>query len=200
MTSVADLLRCAVIALVVGASMTLPSRAQSGPKSMPSLVRTDSFQFVELTPLAEAPALKLQRIDGKIIDLHSFRGRVVLLSFWATWCPPCRRELPMLERLQQFLGDREVNVVAVSVDRDGKPAVAGFLDRIGVKRLRPFLDPEGRVGARSPEEGVSPFVLYALPITYVIDRQGRVAGYITGEVDWMSEEGLSLLRRYGDAR
>lgn len=200
MTSVAGLLRCSVVALAVGVGMTQPSRAQSGPETAPPLARTDSFQFVEITPLVEAPALKLQRIDGKMVDFHSLRGKVVLLSFWATWCPPCRRELPMLERLQQFLGDRDVKVVAVSVDRDGKPAVAGFLDRIGVKRLRPFLDPEGRVGARSPEEGVSPFVLYGLPITYVIDRQGRAAGYITGEVDWMSQEGLALLQRYADGQ
>jgi peroxiredoxin len=106
----------------------------------------------------------------------------------------------MLERLQQMLGIRGINLVAVSVDRDDKSAVAGFLDRIGVKRLHVFLDPEGRVGVRSPEEGVSPFVLYGLPITYVIDRQGRAAGYIAGDVDWASQEGLALLRRYAVAQ
>lgn len=72
-----------------------------------------------------------------------------------------------------------------------------FLDRIGVKRLRPFLDPERRIGVHSAEAG-SPFVLYGTPISYVIDRQGRPAGYITGEVDWTSSEALALLQHYAE--
>ncbi len=140
--------------------------------------------------------LKLERIDGKIIDLRRFRGKVVLVSFWATWCPPCRRELPQLERLQQILGFWDVEVVAISVDREGKSTVAAFLEQAGVKRLRPFLDPDRRAGVRSAEEGASPFVLYGMPISYVINRQGRLAGYITGEVDWTSDAGLALLHHY----
>lgn len=101
----------------------------------------------------------------------------------------------MLERLQRMLNDQGVEVVPVSVDKTGKAFVVSFLDRIGVKRLRPFLDPEGHIGVHSAEDG-SPFALYGMPITYVIDRHGRPTGYITGEVDWGSEEAISLLRYF----
>jgi thiol-disulfide isomerase/thioredoxin len=180
------------IAVLVAASMMWASTARSeSERRLPQLTTTSS-QFVELRPLVEAPPLELHRIDGKVVNLGSLEGKVVVLSFWATWCPPCRRELPMLERLQQLFDGRDVEVIPVSVDQAGKAVVVPFLERIGVRRLRSFLDQDGRVGARSAEDG-SPFVLYSMPITYVIDRQGRPAGYITGEVDWTSQEALSLL-------
>ncbi len=188
--------RRAFVALLVGAGITPPIMARCEPESAPPPLMSATSQFVELRPLVEAPPLKLERIDGRIIDLQSLRGKVVLLSFWATWCPPCRRELPRLERLLQILGSRDVEVVAVSVDREGKSAVSAFLERAGVKRLHPFLDPSGSVGVRDAEDGASPFVLYGMPISYVIDREGRPAGYITGEVDWTSSEGIALLRHY----
>lgn len=184
------------MALFVGVGMTAPFPAQGEPRTAPPPLRSATSQFVELRPLIEAPPLRLERIDGRFIDLQSLRRKVVLLSFWATWCPPCRRELPLLERLQQILGPRDFEVVAISVDREGKSAVSAFLERAGVKRLHPFLDPNGRVGVRTAEDGVSPFVLYGMPINYVIDRQGRSAGYITGEIDWTSDEGLAFLRHY----
>jgi thiol-disulfide isomerase/thioredoxin len=184
------------LALVVGAGMTAPFTAQSEPLAAPPASSSATSQSVELKPLAEAPPLKLERIDGRTVDLRSLRGKVVLLSFWATWRPPCRRELPLLERLQQFVDPRDVEVVAVSVDREGKSAVSAFLEHVGVKRLQPFLDPSGRVGVRTAENGASPFVLYGMPINYVIDREGRPFGYITGEVDWTSDEGLAFLRYY----
>lgn len=183
------------MAILVGGAMMSPFAARSEPEAPPLLNSTTS-QFIELRPLVEAPALKLERIDGKMVDLRSLRGKIVLLTFWATWCPPCREELPLLERLQQILGADDVEVVAVSVGRQGKSAVQAFLGRLGVQRLKPFLDPNGTVGVRIGEDGISPFVLYGMPISYVIDRQGRPAGYITGGVDWVSPESLALLRHF----
>jgi thiol-disulfide isomerase/thioredoxin len=187
MTAASAALRSAVVALAVGTAIASPASADPKPERGPPPLISSSYQFVELRPLVEAPPLKLERVDGKFIDLLSFKGKVVLLSFWATWCPPCRRELPALDRLQRMLSGQSVEVIPVSVDRAGASVVVSFLDGIGVKRLRIFLDPQGRIGVRSAADG-SPFVLYGMPITYVIDRQGRPVGYITGEIDWTSEE------------
>lgn len=184
------------VALLVLTGLTQPSMAQSESEGAPPPLQTVSSQFVEIRPLVLAPALKLQRIDGKTIDLRSLLGRVVLLSFWATWCPPCRRELPMLERLERMLGPRDVEVVAVAVGSENKLEIAAFLERVGVTQLRPFVDPRGKVGVRPGEESGSPFILYGMPITYVIDRQGRPAGYFVGEVDWTSQVGIAMLRYY----
>lgn len=102
----------------------------------------------------------------------------------------------MLERLGLIIGPSHLEVVAVSIDKAEKPAVAAFLKSVGVTRLQPFLDPEGRIAKHVNEDASSPFVLYGMPMSYVVDRRGRVVGYITGEVDWTSDEGLALLRYY----
>jgi thiol-disulfide isomerase/thioredoxin len=176
----------------IARSQTL-SRADAPP-----FLQTNRSQFIELQPATDAPALKLERIDGKFVELSSFRGKAVLISFWATWCPPCRRELPALEKLQQIIDPRLLEIVAVSIDKAGRPAVEAFLKRLNVTRLRPYLDPEGRIAKRVGDDATTPFVLYGMPISYVIDHLGRVAGYITGEIDWTSDEGLALLRYYMD--
>ncbi|MBY6244095.1 TlpA family protein disulfide reductase, partial [Methylosinus sp. Sm6] len=81
----------------------------------------DRYAFSSCSPglrlLADAPALDLRRIDGETIQLKALRGKVVLLSFWATWCPPCRRELPTLERLGLLIDPRDLEIVAISIDK-----------------------------------------------------------------------------------
>lgn len=102
----------------------------------------------------------------------------------------------MLERLELIVGSSHLEIVAVSIDKVEKPAVAVFLKSVGVTRLQTFVDPEGRITKHVDEDASSPFVLYGMPMSYVVDRRGRVVGYITGEVDWTSDEGLALLRYY----
>jgi thiol-disulfide isomerase/thioredoxin len=180
----------------VGAVLSSSARAQS---DVPPPLQTVSSQFIELRPAVEAPAQKLERIDGKFICLTEFHGKAVLMCFWATWCPPCRRELPLLERLQTLVDRRRLEIVAVSIDKAGKPAVNAFLKSVNVTHLRPYLDPQGEVAGHADQDAKTPFLLYGMPISYLIDRRGRVTGYITGEVDWASEEGLAFLRYYMDA-
>lgn len=187
--------RRAVVRGVVGATLSSSARAQFPLYPAPQL-RSATSQFVELRPFIETPSLKLKRMDGKTIALNDLRGKVILMSFWATWCQPCRRELPMLERLGLIVGPSHLEIVAVSTDKAEKQAVAAFLKSVGIARLQPFLDPEGRIAKHVNEDVSSPFVLYGLPMSYVVDRRGRVVGYITGEVDWTSDEGLALLRYY----
>lgn len=184
-----------LLAALFGTLAYSPARAQSGE---PPMLRTPSSQFIELRPRMQAPPLALERIDGKSTPLDSFRGKAVLLCFWATWCPPCRRELPLLERLRKIVDPRRLEIVAVSVDRAGKPAVENFLKSVNVERLRPYLDPQGRIAQHADQEAAAPFPLYGMPITYVIDRNGFVVGYVAGEVDWTSDDALTFLRHYMD--
>jgi len=182
-------------ALVSGLACVAASSA-SALEDAPPLLRTNSSQFIEIRPLKAPPPMRIERIDGRLTDLGAFKGKVVLVSFWASWCPPCRRELPMLERLQQLVDPKSLEVVAVSIDEGGKPAVEAFLKRANVTRLRPYLDPRGEAASRVDQDIPAPFVLYGMPISYVIDRQGRVAGYIEGEADWTGGDGLALLKYY----
>ncbi len=180
---------------VLASAWTFAAQAQT---DAPPTLQTNGSQFIELQPRAPAPKIVLDRLDGKLVPLSASQGKVVLLSFWATWCPPCRRELPTLERLQRTFDSRKLEIVAVSIDTSGQLTVGRFLDRLGVKHLPVYLDPDGRIAERAHQETGAPFPLYGMPITYVIDRTGAVIGYITGEVDWLSPEAITFLKYFVD--
>ncbi|WP_281806086.1 TlpA disulfide reductase family protein, partial [Methylocystis echinoides] len=112
---------------------------------------------------------------------------------------PCRRELPALEQAQKSFDSTKLEIAAVSVDTAGKATIEGFLNRLGVKNLQIFLDPAGRIAERANRETGAPLPLYGMPITYVIDRNGMVRGYITGEVDWLSSDATAFLNYFIDS-
>lgn len=121
------------------------------------------------------------------MTLRQFRGRIVLLNVWATWCPTCRRELPTLDRLQKKLGGKDLEVVALSIDRDGAEAIAPFFREIGIKNLLIYFDRRGTV--------LGKYVIVGLPTTLVIDREGREIGRMAGPADWDTPQVAALLRR-----
>ncbi len=182
---------------MLGMAVCSRANAQIGMSTdRPPLLRTARSQFVELSPLREVPELTLERIDGKLVPLKTFREKAVLVNFWATWCPPCRRELPLLEELQQRNANNALEIVAISIDEAGRQAVAPFLKRLNITRIRPYLDPRGQIARQARSDAHTPFVLWGMPISYIIDRKGRLAGYITGEVDWASDQARDFLNYY----
>src|SRR5581483_9289869 len=116
-----------------------------------------------------------------------FRGRVVLLNFWATWCVPCVEEMPSLDKLQAQLGSRDFTVLALSTDREGLSIVQPFVDKIGVRNLPIYLD-QSRAAQRA-------FGLRGIPTTMLIDREGREVGRLEGMAHWDSPEAMALMRR-----
>lgn len=127
---------------------------------------------------------------GKDIDLSAYKGRVVLLNFWATWCAPCIREMPSLDLLQGRLGGKSFAVVAVSIDRTGYARIAPFLKRIQVTKLHVYLDKSSTLYRK--------FGVQALPTTFVIDHKGQVRGYLEGPAEWDSKAARKLIRFYID--
>jgi thiol-disulfide isomerase/thioredoxin len=123
---------------------------------------------------------------GKPMSLADFKGRKVLLNLWATWCAPCRKEMPALERLQKELGSERFEVVALSVDRGGIEASKKFLDQIKVSALGLYVDATGRANATLRAVG--------LPTTLLIDEQGREIGRLVGPAEWDSEDAKRLVR------
>lgn len=160
----------------------------------PPLVASGGGQFTELEPREDVSTFLLQRFDGQKRALASYRGRAVLLAFWASWCPPCVRELPILHRLQK---QKDVGFAIVPVSLDRSAAIAGrFIDKLGLRGFDSFIDPEGDLASGPGSAVQTPFQLYGMPMSYVIDSRGLSAGYLTGAADWSAPDAIRLMRHY----
>jgi thiol-disulfide isomerase/thioredoxin len=147
--------------------------------------RANAFPVSRPTGTLAAVELELPDLAGRPVRLRDFRGRVVLLNFWATWCAPCRDEMPALQALAQELGPRGLAVVGVNL-KEPREKVEAFVQELGL-RFPMLLDAEGRAGER--------YHVYALPTTFVVDRRGNVVGTILGIRDWLGPDARAYLGR-----
>ena len=152
-----------------------------------------SYWQSSATPFARAanpkaiPELRFVDGAGRALSLADFRGKVVVLNIWATWCAPCREEMPALDRLQAQLGGERFQVVALSVDQQGVPIARKFFSEVGIKTLPLYVDPSAKAAFTLDAAG--------LPATLLVDRAGREIGRHLGAVKWDSPEVLARLRR-----
>jgi len=133
------------------------------------------------------PAFSFVDGEGRRTEIKDFAGRVVLLNLWATWCGPCIKEMPSLDRLQGILGGPGFEVVALSVDRGGRDTVEPFLRKLGVQNLAMYLD--------APSASMSALKPRGLPTTLLIDGDGRQLGRLEGAAEWDSPEMVAFLRK-----
>ena len=122
---------------------------------------------------------------GASRSLADWRGKVVLLNLWATWCGPCRVEMPTLDRLQQRLGGDNFEVVALSVDRAGPGVVRRFYEETGIEALRLYIDQSG--------QALRTLGIIGLPTTLLIGAEGRELGRLVGPAEWDAPEIAALI-------
>jgi peroxiredoxin len=134
---------------------------------------------------SEAPGFRLPSLAGEEVDLASYRGKVVVLNFWATWCPPCVAEMPSLQRLHRALGPEGLAVVTVSTDED-EEALREFVTRHGLD-LPVLLDPGGEVAS-------SAYRTTGYPETFVLDRSGVLLSHTIGPAEWDAADALAHFR------
>lgn len=141
--------------------------------------------------LHEAPkpvaSIAFEDDQGRARSLADFRGKVVLLNIWATWCGPCRREMPSLDRLQGMLGGTDFEVVALSIDRAGIDVVSKFYADVGIRKLNIYIDSSGKATRELVTVGV--------PATLLIDRGGRELGRLVGPAEWDEPGIVAFLKR-----
>lgn len=133
----------------------------------------------------DVPELAFSDADAKTKSLADWRGKVVLLNIWATWCVPCREEMPALDKLETKLGGKDFEVVAVNIDKGGPEKPAAFLKETGVTKLALYTDPSGKLFSKLKAVG--------MPTTLVIDRNGKEIGRLIGPADWASPEAIALI-------
>lgn len=131
------------------------------------------------------PEVSFTDAGGKPMTLADFKGRTVLLNLWATWCGPCRKEMPDLDKLQKDLGSATFEVVALSVDRQGVDTARKFLDSIKIESLKLYIDPTARAASTLRAVG--------MPTTILIDKEGREIGRLVGPAEWHSADAKRLV-------
>ena len=182
----------AIVVVVLGAlALTWTEGDGSKPGTTAAVETLITGQVANFTLNREAKptaSAAFADADGGAASLADFRGKVVLVNVWATWCAPCVREMPTLDRLAAALGGEDFAVVAISVDRQGLPAVARFYDTHGIADLPPFVDPSYAVPRALGVVG--------LPTTLLLDRAGREIGRLVGGAEWDSPEAIALIRHF----
>ena len=133
----------------------------------------------------DLPDITLATADGGAKPLADWKGKVVLLNIWATWCVPCREEMPALDRLQTELGGDKFEVVAVNIDKGGPEKARAFLQETGATSLALYTDPGGKLFASLRTVG--------MPTTILIDEAGKEIGRLVGPADWASPEAKQLI-------
>jgi thiol-disulfide isomerase/thioredoxin len=167
-----------------------PALPQHSAPSVAAAQATASDQppFVALDMPRPLPPLSFVNGDGEATTLADFHGRIVLLNVWATWCVPCRKEMPALDRLQASLEGADFAVVPLSIDHRGRDAVERFYRELGLKSLRIYHDPSGN----------APYTInaFGMPTTLLIDREGRELGRVSGAVQWDDAAMVSRIKGY----
>jgi thiol-disulfide isomerase/thioredoxin len=165
------MLGCAAIVIML-AVLARPEARAADQSPLPAELRG----FVASEPAKPAPDIAVTDQTEQTVGLDGFKGRLVLVNFWATWCEPCVKEMPALDALQTHFAGRPFSVLAISEDRGGLPVVRKYYDQHGLDGLDLYSDAHGEAGRA--------FGIRGLPTTILIDAQGQELGRVEGAVEW----------------
>lgn len=141
--------------------------------------------FVTVNEGVDLSFFAFKDADGGDKTLADFNGKVVLVNFWATWCAPCRKEMPSLSRLQTAMGGDDFEVVTISLDRKGVAQIRPFFDQLKLTNLPMYVDQDSN--------SLRDLGMRGLPVTILMDRQGREIGRVTGPAEWDYDESQALI-------
>lgn len=177
----------AVFAVYVnlGGERNVAGPGAAAPAAPDSAARLASF-VVHDSPRPVAD-VSFQSADGSTRTLAEWRGRAVLVNLWATWCAPCRHEMPALDRLQKRLGGATFEVVTISLDRGGFDQPRAFFEEIGIENLALYNEKSSTM--------LSTLGVVGMPTTLLIDAEGREIGRVAGPVEWDAEEAVAMITR-----
>lgn len=196
----AGLAALAVLGTALYGSGLLPGNMAGAPQpcagATQAVARVDASAKGEVagmqavTQARPAPEIRFKGPDGAETGLSDLKGRLLLVNLWATWCAPCKAEMPALDRLQAELGGPDFTVVAINVDTRNLDKPPEWLKKAGIHALAFYADPGGRVLPAIQRDTQSP----GLPTTMLIDPQGCTIGVMKGPAAWSSPDGLGLIR------
>ncbi|MEP3277854.1 MAG: redoxin family protein [Stappiaceae bacterium] len=173
-----------------GGTQLACSAGEKSRAAVKTLATGEVAAFLPASKPVNVTELSFKDGDGKQITMADFKGRTILLNLWATWCAPCRHEMPALNALQKEMGDDSFEVVAVNIDKGetGKPQA--FLDEVSATDLRYWADPSMKILAALRKKGRAT----GLPTTMLIDGEGCEIGVLYGPAEWASDDAKSLIK------
>jgi len=163
--------------------------AMDAAKRVAPLARGEVAAVTVASEPRQLPDLAFQDRAGQAKKLAEWRGRVVLLNLWATWCVPCRKEMPALDRLQARLGSPKFEVVAVNIDTRDPAKPKAWLDEMAITKLAYYADPTAKVFQDLKAFGRA----FGMPTTIVVDPQGCEIAALAGPAEWASEDAVKLI-------
>jgi thiol-disulfide isomerase/thioredoxin len=174
-------LLCAMILALPGAAMAeMPAR-----DTLEALREGDMKKLVFHETPVPASATPFTDLDGAEKTLESYTGKIVVLNFWATWCAPCRKEMPALDRLNAELGGADLAVVTLATGRNSPQGMRRFFEEESIATLPLYRDPKQAIAREMSVLG--------LPITVILDREGREIARLRGDAEWDSESAKAIL-------
>jgi thiol-disulfide isomerase/thioredoxin len=189
-------LAAVLLGLLAGGVMLFYQKQQPAPKGhcsaftgLANFSRGEVAAFMPFAKPQMLPDISFYDANGKAYSLKEFYGQTILLNLWATWCAPCRTEMPTLDRLQQKRGDKDFFVLALSLDSGGIEKPKKFFKDIKIKSLLFYHDNEGAVFTGLRKAGL----VTGLPTSFLLDRNGCVQGTLAGPANWASDEALKLI-------
>ncbi|HXY58392.1 MAG TPA: TlpA disulfide reductase family protein [Methylocystis sp.] len=159
--------------------------------SLEPLAKGEVAAFAPAKASEPMETLAFNGSDGASTTLEAFKGKTILVNVWATWCVPCRQEMPALDRLQGAIGGDKFEVVAINVDTSRLDRPKALLAELGVKNLKFYADPKADIFFRLKQGGE----LLGLPTSYLLDPNGCALGQLSGPAAWDSVEAQALVRR-----
>ncbi|WP_151717415.1 TlpA family protein disulfide reductase [Gemmobacter serpentinus] len=148
-------------------------------------LRAGDMQKLNFAEAREMPAIGLLGLDDAPRSLTEYKGKWLVVNFWATWCPPCRHEMPSLGALQRAMGNDGFEVVTVATGRNAVPAIEKFFTEVGVGHLTALRDPKSELA-----RGIG---VAGLPVTVILNPEGQEVGRLIGDADWNSAEAKAVL-------
>ena len=178
-------------AAVMSTSLLIANSGVAYPGMQPTQTPVSQTGLDKITILPQPfpiAQVNFSQLNNDQIDFEVFKGKVVVVNMWATWCPPCVRELPALDRLANKIDQSQYTLLPISIDADGKEIVQPFLESIGLAEFESYFDPQQNLREVFPLE--------TIPATFILNPQGELVAYVRSYVDWDDENAIAFLKQF----
>ncbi|WP_394132465.1 TlpA disulfide reductase family protein [Shewanella maritima] len=180
-----------ILSIILVTALVVSSYSHAYPGMQPKQEPTSNstLELINVLPTPFPIALvDFDTIDGTKIDFEQYKGKVVVINMWATWCPPCVRELPALDRLEKALDKDDFALLPISIDAQGKEIVQPFLEKLELTEFTSYFDPQQNLREVFPLE--------TIPATFILNKQGELVAFVRTYVDWDDENALTFLEQF----